>query len=620
MKNLSWLYILLILAGCTDMSVEDISINSNEKFYATIEQTDSRTYVDSQIRLRWTAEDCITLFRKTTYNREYMFTGTTGANAGGFRQKSVDDDFWYGADVPYNYAIYPHSSTTQLDETDYFFTFTMPDEQIYAENSFGLGANTMVAVSESGQLTFKNVGSYLRVRLYGENVSVSSITLTSKGNEAIAGTAKITPSKNGNPTCEMTGTGKSIRLTCPEPVTVSTDANNPTDFWIVVPPVTLANGFSVTVENSTGDTQVYDVNKSFTFERNMYTDMKREVSYKVPNNQIWYTTTTNSVVSPRNDSFGDATIISNEIIDGKGIITFDKEIQTIGAYAFSGEKLKSIKIPNSVLSIGALAFYSSTIENITMPHSVTTIGKYAFQFCKNLTSISLPENITSIADGLFCGCDKLRSIIFPNNNVTSIGEYAFYGCASLYSIFLPSNVTSVGERAFYNCTLLYSVYLPDNLKSVGVFAFGYCSNLHSVEIPGNLSKIESSTFYGCSNLNIVKISNGTTFIGDHAFRECTKLKTIEIPNSVTSIGIATFMDCSSIKSLTLPKNLSSIGNDAFTGCNITTLYCKITEAPVCGSNFNEYMLNNCKLYVPKGYINSYKNSYAWKDFISIYEQ
>ena len=208
MRNLFWLCILLIIAGCTDMSIEDISVKSDEEFYASFENTDSRTYVDDQIRLRWTAEDCIALFRKTTYNREYMFTGVTGANAGGFKQKSIDDDFWYGADVPYNYAVYPYSVSTQLDETDYYFTLTMPDEQTYVENSFGLGANTMVAVSETGQLTFKNVGSYLRVRLYGEDVSVSSITLNSKGDESISGTAKVTPVLNGYPTCEMIGSGK----------------------------------------------------------------------------------------------------------------------------------------------------------------------------------------------------------------------------------------------------------------------------------------------------------------------------------------------------------------------------------------------------------------------------
>lgn len=163
--------------GCTNLLEENVSmnVNENEEFYASIETSDSRTYLDENVRLRWNTEDCITIFKKTTYNREYVFTGVTGANAGGFRQKSVDDEFFNGVDVPYNYAVYPHSSSTMLVEDDFFFSLTLPSEQTYVENSFGQGANTMVAVSETGHLIFKNIGSFLRVSLYGENTSVSSI-------------------------------------------------------------------------------------------------------------------------------------------------------------------------------------------------------------------------------------------------------------------------------------------------------------------------------------------------------------------------------------------------------------------------------------------------------------
>ncbi len=105
---------------------------------------------------------------------------------------SVDDEFWYGATLFYNYAAYPHSNTTTFHE-DGYFTLTMPAEQSYAENSVGLGANTMVAMSESGQLVFKNVGSFLRVQLYGADQTVKKITLNAIAGEALAGTAKVIP-------------------------------------------------------------------------------------------------------------------------------------------------------------------------------------------------------------------------------------------------------------------------------------------------------------------------------------------------------------------------------------------------------------------------------------------
>ena len=213
---------LLLLAGCTNHPIDEILGATETEFYASLENTDenatTKTYVDDQIRMRWTAEDKITMFNKTTYLRQYTFTGKTGANAGGFKKTSVDDEFWYGADVDNIYAVYPYSEDITLDETSCALTLDMPAEQSYSPNSFGVGANTMVAVSTTGQLAFKNVGSWLRVRLYGENTSISSITLTSSGNEAIAGAAEVKATLDGNPTCTMKGEDKSIKLTCSDPV------------------------------------------------------------------------------------------------------------------------------------------------------------------------------------------------------------------------------------------------------------------------------------------------------------------------------------------------------------------------------------------------------------------
>lgn len=406
MKHLFWLCSFLLLIGCTEKEVVENSVANNKEFYATIEGTDSRTYVNENIRLRWTAEDCITVFDETTYNREYMFTGKTGANAGGFRQISVDDKFWYGEDVDNIYAVYPHSSDTQLDETDLFLTLDMPAEQTYVENSFGLGANTMVAVSETGQLYFKNVGSFLRILLYGENATVKSITLTSKGEEAIAGEAKVTPSMDSDPICEMIGSTRSITLNCETPVTISSDSENPTSFWIVCPPVTLADGFTVTVTNREDETQVYDVDQAFTFERNLYYDLKREVTLEsIPNNQIWYTSSNNEIVTPKfTDVFG-ASISSNIYRDGKGIITFDSNITQIGNKAFSGSStLTSITIPESVTTLGDYAFSNSGIKNIKLPNSIISFGERVFYVCESLEEITIPNKTTTISEYTFSGC------------------------------------------------------------------------------------------------------------------------------------------------------------------------------------------------------------------------
>lgn len=132
----------------------------------------------------------------------------------------------------------------------------------------------------------------------------------------------------------------------------------------MAPPVTLNNGFTVTVEDSEGGTQTYEVNSSFTFERNKYYNLKREVKIEdnvqdnsIPNNQIWYTSSDNQVITPyKTDIFG-ANIVSNTYKNGKGIITFEGDISQIGDYAFASKtNLTSITIPNSITSIGKRAF------------------------------------------------------------------------------------------------------------------------------------------------------------------------------------------------------------------------------------------------------------------------
>lgn len=562
MKHLFSLYILLILTGCTESFISDIPVGDPQEFYATFENAETRTYIDKQIRLRWNAEDCITLFRKNTYNREYMFTGATGANAGGFKQKSVDDEFWYGADVPNIYAVYPHSPNTQLDETNLFLTLTMPAEQTYAENSFGLGANTMVAISNSGQLSFKNVGSYLRVRLYGEDVKISSVTLTSKSDDAIAGIAKVTPTMNGSPICEMIGTEKSIRLTCYTPIAISSDSNAPTDFWIVVPPVTLTKGFSVTIEDDKGKFQIFDIDKPATFERNQYNNLKREVNFKIPNNQIWYTSSNGNVIKPSKTKFGDATIIKNEIINGKGIITFDKDVQTISSLAFYYiSNLASITIPETVTSIAERAFEGTNISSINIPDGVIDIKPYAFKDCQKLKNVILPNKITKINNEVFQGCTELETIEIPQN-VNSIGDYAFASCA-LKTINIPANVVSIGAYAF-SCKL-ENVTIPNKVESIGNGAFSH-NNFETITIPNNVTYIGAHAFESCKNLTSVILSDNITSIKEWTFAYCEKLENIMIPEKVTTLGKAAFLECSSLHSITLPNNITSIGDDIFRDC------------------------------------------------------
>ena len=109
----------------------------------------------------------------------------------------------------------------------------------------------------------------------------------------------------------------------------------------------------------------------------------------IPNNQIWYEasaklkeTTNYHDAALYIDAF-DASITSHTFSDGKGIITFDAD--------------------------------------------VTSIGNMAFEYCSGLTSVTIPNSVIKIGENAFSGCSGLKSMTIPNS-VTRIGSGAFYSC------------------------------------------------------------------------------------------------------------------------------------------------------------------------------------------------
>lgn len=276
------------------------------------------------------------------------------------------------------------------------------------------------------------------------------------------------------------------------------------------------------------------------------------------NNEIWYTSSSRVTKSWSYATFG-ANIISHEhnSATGRGVITFDSNITTIGANAFEYTYIKSITIPNSVKTIGEYAFYNlNTLTSVTIGDGVTSIEKNAFRECRNLTSITIP------------------------NSVTSIGDLVFYGCSSLNSVTIDNNVISIGHSIFEECSSLTTFYGP--LASDG----GRC-----------LIKNNAIIAYA--------EASGTTYT---------------IPDGVTSIGETAFSGCSSLTSVTIPDSVTSIGEMAFCDCQgLTEVYCKATTPPTGGEYmFSYYYLGykpiGCYIYVPTTSVSAYKAASYWSSY------
>ena len=387
----------------------------------------------------------------------------------------------------------------------------------------------------------------------------------------------------------------------------------------------------------------------------------------IANNQLIYTSSDGAIITPYQTTGFNANIVSNTCVNGRGIITFDNDITTIGEYAFYGcGNLTSIRIPKSVNRIKDYAFYNSGLSSVEIAECVTHIGQYTFSKCSKLTKVIMGDNVTSIGIGAFSDASKLSSVMlsknitliegytFSNcrelldisipNRVTSIGEYAFRNCDSLTSVTIGDSVTSIGKYAFDDCSSLTSVTIPDSVTSIGERALSYCGKLTNVTIGRGVVSIGRDAFFYSRNIEVVNVvdlyswcniefadaestplfNKGTLYINNtdvieliipsdvsevkqYAFYNCSSLKNVVIQNGVTDIGDYAFNKCVNLKSVVIGESVASIGNYAFDACtSLTSVYCKPTTPPKVGyySTFSS-SADVFNIYVPRNSYNTY---------------
>lgn len=266
---------LLMTFSVSCESTVDQAPSPSPIFHASIEALgaagdQTKVYADSQLRVLWNADDRISVFNKRAYNQEYKFMGEDGDNAGNFEAVGTIGE---GNSLPYIYAVYPHNVGTDISD-DGRISITLPAEQTYLTHSFGRGINTMISVTQGNDMCFKNVGGYLALKLYGDDVSVSKITLQGNKSEKIAGNAEITIKVGETPSVVMKDSSTDIiTLVCNPPVQLAAGSGDYTYFWFVIPPTSFSEGFAITVSDDQGRTYSKSTSNSLTVLRNYISSM-----------------------------------------------------------------------------------------------------------------------------------------------------------------------------------------------------------------------------------------------------------------------------------------------------------------------------------------------------------
>ena len=205
----------------------------------------------------WKAGDLLSVFAANTKNQKFQYLGTAGAASGDFG--AVTAPSGSATSVSAHYAVYPYNANYSLS-AEGKLTIPFSATQNYVAGGYAANLNTMVAVSSDvtdTNLTFQPVCAYLCVKLWGKDHSVKSITLTSKGGEALSGSGVVTPNYNALPTCVLPGSANTLKLNCGE-VAVGTTEAAATEFWFVVPPVALQQGYTIKVVDFYSGEQSFD--------------------------------------------------------------------------------------------------------------------------------------------------------------------------------------------------------------------------------------------------------------------------------------------------------------------------------------------------------------------------
>ena len=205
----------------------------------------------------WKAGDALAVFAGNARNQQFKYVGAAGATSGVFEAATVASGSAVAASA--HYAVYPYRSNYRLSNGA--ILMTLPNSQSYVASGYSSALDVMVGVSNSvadTNIALQPLCAYVCVKLWGSEQTIKSVTLASKGGEALAGNASVTPKYGAASECVFTTNASStISMSCTE-LTLGTAEASATEFWFVVPPVALASGYSVKVAGFYGGEQTID--------------------------------------------------------------------------------------------------------------------------------------------------------------------------------------------------------------------------------------------------------------------------------------------------------------------------------------------------------------------------
>lgn len=228
---------IMLTAACS----EDVQEPVIHTIQAEIELSDTRTSLDGPdaqgiYKTVWSRNDVIAIYSGNQTANEFRLKSGANTNKGVFEGSASSDNL---------VAVYPYSIAKSIKGTT--VSVHLPEVQEYVSDNIPKDAYPMVAIGANASLSFKNLCSILKIKMFGD-ATVYSITFKPNSDVVkVAGDASVNASSyelsmSSNAT-------NSVKLSCPE-VKLT---NNQTDFHLIVPAQKYPEGFTIIINTDKGD-------------------------------------------------------------------------------------------------------------------------------------------------------------------------------------------------------------------------------------------------------------------------------------------------------------------------------------------------------------------------------
>lgn len=444
------------LFSCVDdieiTCTNSFNIDGSREFWATTPQADgkTRTSITEELSVVWEEADEVAIFDGVDIASKYSISDGVGTGVAKLTISAKAENS--GNILSRNIAVYPYSDSLKY-RSESISTY-LPQKQYYKQNSFGTGANLMVACTETIEdtdLSFVNVLGALRIQVLGDK-KVKYIVLKSNSEDYISGTCNILLSYV--PTVVMSEddaeVSKEIKLICSEPVQLSkTEA---IAFWFMLPAMTYENGFTVTIYCEDGSYMTKSTDRSITIVRSGVKSMT-QFEYKETGNDI----DREALIEIYKAANGDLWERNNNWCSDEPISTWDgvytNELGRCTTLSLSANNLSGKISPRigdlSELEILSLA-NNWNLKGATFPSEVMNLSKLHYIFMTNCNMVGpLPESL--LASELFK--DNWNEILIGNSfELENCEIYAPLG-EKIDMDGVPWNLTE--EYASHKYTIVY---------------------------------------------------------------------------------------------------------------------------------------------------------------------